>query len=642
MLPEIYWMAGKNVAEIIPFLNRIFHFCRRRLFARGEEQEYSGGYYSARIREECARQLKNCTGSILDVGAGEGLVHDALRREGCTAEITGLEPWQRMLSRHRERIQPPADLVQGNGLRLPFHDGVFSGVTCVNLLLNLADPQDADQVIAECLRVLRPGGTLVFDLRNRRNLLHRLRYRMARYYDETLQTPLRTDSPARVERLLTGSGRYSFERQGIGFPAKSPWAPIFLYSVTRIEDSTPVKSTAKAWRLVPPVSAPVTPADGLKLALQGPLARSRGEMAAGRYFHHPVRLVGSGQVALLLILQLLKEEYPDRRRVLFPAYTAPSVHVTIRTAGLIPWPVDVNPGNLDFSPSALSNNLSEEIPLAVIRVHPFGVALPVEPLMTHPQIQNNGVVVIEDAAQSLGAGVGTRFAGTVSGLGFGSLNRGKNLPVDGGALLFCSDQARLQRLDRLITRLPPAPVSRQKFLPVTTILYALATRPLFYGMAQTLIRRHKQTTPPSGVDCCGFSDWQTRLLLRLLPRLEDWNNRRRIHARRYQQELAGLPEILFLDVSADCLPAWNRFPVRVKNPLIRDRLILKLADAGVELSRLYLRSIPDHFPQEVPPGEFSGARQFAAELLTLPVQPDLLARDQQKIIQRIRSILQDE
>ncbi|WP_433893621.1 class I SAM-dependent methyltransferase [Streptomyces sp. CA-111067] len=93
-------------------------------------------------------------GTLLDVGCGTGLVSERLMRPGL--RVFGVDASSGMLGAAAGRLGPA--VVQGDCRRLPFADDSLDAVSAVWLLHLLPD---APAVVAECARVLRPGGTFV-------------------------------------------------------------------------------------------------------------------------------------------------------------------------------------------------------------------------------------------------------------------------------------------------------------------------------------------------------------------------------------------------------------------------------------------------------------------------------------------------
>jgi ubiquinone/menaquinone biosynthesis C-methylase UbiE len=100
---------------------------------------------------------------VLDVATGTGRLPLALLRErfGATGgRIVGLDLSPGMLCRARAKLQPYGDqvaLVRQDASHLPFDDGIFDAVTCLESLEFMPRPLE---VLAEMVRVLAPGGVL--------------------------------------------------------------------------------------------------------------------------------------------------------------------------------------------------------------------------------------------------------------------------------------------------------------------------------------------------------------------------------------------------------------------------------------------------------------------------------------------------
>jgi ubiquinone/menaquinone biosynthesis C-methylase UbiE len=100
--------------------------------------------------------------TVLDLGCATGFpLFELAHVLGPRCRVVGADVWTRALgeAERRRRIYelPNVALAGADGAALPFRGGSF-GVIVSNLgVNNFADP---DRVLAECVRVLRPGGTL--------------------------------------------------------------------------------------------------------------------------------------------------------------------------------------------------------------------------------------------------------------------------------------------------------------------------------------------------------------------------------------------------------------------------------------------------------------------------------------------------
>ena len=98
---------------------------------------------------------------VLDVATGTGRLPLALLREGFAGRIVGLDLSRGMLRWAQAKLRPYGEqvgLVRQDAARLPFADGTFDAVTCLESLEFLPRPPDA---LAEMVRVLAPGGLLL-------------------------------------------------------------------------------------------------------------------------------------------------------------------------------------------------------------------------------------------------------------------------------------------------------------------------------------------------------------------------------------------------------------------------------------------------------------------------------------------------
>jgi len=99
---------------------------------------------------------------VLDVATGTGRLPRALLRQPAFAgRIIGLDLSRRMLRQAMRRTAQFADrltYVWQDARRLPFDDGTFDAVACLEALEFMPDPRE---VLEELVRVLRPGGVLL-------------------------------------------------------------------------------------------------------------------------------------------------------------------------------------------------------------------------------------------------------------------------------------------------------------------------------------------------------------------------------------------------------------------------------------------------------------------------------------------------
>ncbi len=126
--------------------------------------------------------------------------------------MTLLDASTELLDAARRRIGDDRrfTIVQGEAASLPFPDESFDAVVSVRMLVNIRDPLP---VFREVHRVLRPGGTFVFEFPNRRHLLAAARYALRRQGwspNDTRPHEYRpahfSHHPSRIRRQLVEAG----------------------------------------------------------------------------------------------------------------------------------------------------------------------------------------------------------------------------------------------------------------------------------------------------------------------------------------------------------------------------------------------------------------------------------------------------
>lgn len=119
------------------------------------DETRGGDARATAVAREVAR-LAPGPGLLLEVAGGTGSVGAALAAAG--REVLVLDASAGMLRHAVRRL--PGRVVRADARRLPLPDGAVPAVSVV-WLLHLLPVADADAVLGEAARVLRPGGVLV-------------------------------------------------------------------------------------------------------------------------------------------------------------------------------------------------------------------------------------------------------------------------------------------------------------------------------------------------------------------------------------------------------------------------------------------------------------------------------------------------
>jgi 2-polyprenyl-6-hydroxyphenyl methylase/3-demethylubiquinone-9 3-methyltransferase len=109
--------------------------------------------------------------AVLDLGCAGGFMAEALHDKG--ARVTGIDPAAQAVAAARVHAATTGrDIAYDTGVGedLPYDDGAFDIVVCVDVLEHVTD---LGRVLEEVARVLKPGGVFLFDTINR-NMVSRL------------------------------------------------------------------------------------------------------------------------------------------------------------------------------------------------------------------------------------------------------------------------------------------------------------------------------------------------------------------------------------------------------------------------------------------------------------------------------------
>lgn len=101
-------------------------------------------------------------GKVLDAGCGEGYGAELLRLAGADS-VVGLD-YEHTTLRHVRRAYPQANVVRGNLVQTPFAQRTFGLLTSMQTIEHL---WEQPRFVAECARIVEPGGTVVLSTPNR-------------------------------------------------------------------------------------------------------------------------------------------------------------------------------------------------------------------------------------------------------------------------------------------------------------------------------------------------------------------------------------------------------------------------------------------------------------------------------------------
>ena len=315
----------------------------------------------------------------------------------------------------------------------------------------------------------------------------------------------------------------------------------------------------------------------------------------------------SGTDALWLALEAAGVRSGDR--IITPPFTFFASASSITRCGATPVFADIDPATFNLDPAAVERIVNESQPVrAMMPVHLYGQCADMDAFANIARQQ--GVAIIEDAAQAFGASWRDKKAGTLGDAAAFSFYPTKNLSAygDGGAV--STDDAELA-----------AHVWR---------LRNHGSRQRYY---------HEEIGWNSRLDAI-----QAAILRVKLKHIDRWNHQRRAVAAKYDTLFrdTGLVKnaattvdaqapIALLQTRPEAFHIYHQYVVRTNQ---RDELRSFLSDRGIGTEIYY--PVPLHLQQSFAylgykPGDLPESERAAKEALALPIFPELRDDEQQRV-----------
>jgi dTDP-4-amino-4,6-dideoxygalactose transaminase len=308
--------------------------------------------------------------------------------------------------------------------------------------------------------------------------------------------------------------------------------------------------------------------------------------------------VGCASGTDALILSLMAAGIGPGDEVITTPFSFIATAGSIAYVGAKPVFVDIDPITYNIDPSLLQAAITQRT-RAIMPVHLFGLAAEMQPILEIAR--DNGLLIIEDAAQAIGARYDGKCAGTWGDFGCFSFFPSKNLGAAGdGGLITTNDDATAERLQMLRVH-----GSNKKYY-------------------------HEMLGTNSRLDAL-----QAAILRVKLRHLDSWTLRRQSHADRYRQAFANIPNSC-VTAPAHAGPkfhhVYNQFTIRCSD---RDDLKSFLHSSGIPTEIYYPLSLhlqPAFARLDYKPGSLPIAEKANAEVLSLPVHSELTEQQQDRII----------
>lgn len=247
---------------------------------------------------------------------------------------------------------------------------------------------------------------------------------------------------------------------------------------------------------------------------------------------------------------------------------------------------DVDPVTYTLDPAGIEAVITDKT-RGIVPVHLYGQTADMDAI--NRVADTHGLWVVEDACQAHLAEYKGRRAGSLARAAAFSFYPGKNLGACGEAGMVTTDDQRLAATVRMLRD---------------------------HGQAE----KYYHDLEGYNGRCDALQAAALSVKLRHLPQ---WTEARRRHARRYAEQLRGVPGLTLPATAAGNLPAHHLFVIQIED---RERVRQELAGKGIATGLHY--PLPLHLQKayghlNLAEGSFPVAEACAARLLSLPMYAEL-------------------
>ncbi|MDR2168660.1 MAG: DegT/DnrJ/EryC1/StrS family aminotransferase [Planctomycetaceae bacterium] len=314
----------------------------------------------------------------------------------------------------------------------------------------------------------------------------------------------------------------------------------------------------------------------------------------------------SGSDAILLALMAAQVGPGDE--VIVPSFTFFATASAVTRLGARPVFADIDPVSFNIDPLDVSRKITHRTK-AIIPVHLFGQMA--DMVAINELAQSGNIVVIEDAAQAIGAEFRGRRSGCWGDMGAFSFYPTKNLggAGDGG----------------LVT------TRYEKFAQCLKLYHVHGMEPRYYHSVIGINSR--------------LDSLQAAIINVKLKYIEGWTNMRIQNARRYNEMFidAGLDDKIVLPQTLEGRRhVWNQYTIRVRDGL-RDDMRMKLLERKIGSEIYYPLGLHE---QECfkflgyTPKSLNKTYDASREVLSLPIFPELTEGEQRLVVGVVREFFE--
>ncbi|MDO9013949.1 MAG: DegT/DnrJ/EryC1/StrS family aminotransferase, partial [Polynucleobacter sp.] len=345
-------------------------------------------------------------------------------------------------------------------------------------------------------------------------------------------------------------------------------------------------------------------------------------------------LMPSARAGLYWLLRTLRPT-----RLYLPAFLCSSIYECALRAGTPMTYLDCKPGSFE----TCLDGVRYESGSVLLLVHQYGI--PANPVEARQIAQRHGLVLVEDAAPSLGAAWDGQPAGSFGDAAIVSFEYSKTISACKGGAVVYKDTVLAERVKQTIEKerknLPAGAEAAWRRDAFKGLVYDLALMPLIYGsFALPLFRaRHggfvdrSQTVELDGPNPADFGARRAWLAAHMLNRLPSIIMGRRQVAEIYREVLTG-ENIMLAPIPNSAEPVYTHFPLLLPKGR-RDAVVNGLWANGIDPGFNFSYLCGGAVAAEAAPIAYG----YTERVLTLPVSSRLDVARARRIAETLRSLV---
>ena len=307
-------------------------------------------------------------------------------------------------------------------------------------------------------------------------------------------------------------------------------------------------------------------------------------------YHGAKHAVGVNNGTSALMAQMMANGIKRDDEVIVPSFSFFATASAVVSVGAIPVFADIDPVSFCLSPEAAEAAITERT-VAIMPVHLYGH--PADMPAFEDICQRHNLILMEDSAQAHGAKIGDRFVGTYGTASF-SFYPSKNMTTGEGGMVTTNDD----EINRQLRMIRNQGMGTQYFHEVIGYNLRMMNLQAAIGNVQ-------------------------------LEHLAEWTEKRIANAHFFNENLEG---VITPATTEGYTHVYHQYTIRIPGGH-RDAVIAELNDKGIG-ARVYYPGLIHKQPamQDYSNYNLPESDKATAEVISLPVHPQLTAEERQYIV----------